>query len=98
MNYDLVVVLKADEELKKAEDRLKAMIEKEGFTVRDLSVWGKKTLAYPIKKQDQGIYISMTVTSTSAKPAQIYTRFRLEDTVLRSLILKQEKPKVAKAS
>ena len=90
MTYDLVIVVKPSEDVAKVEEKFRGMVEKEGFSIKDAEVWGKKTLKYPVQKFSEGIYLSMTIASDTAKTNALYTRFKLDDTILRSLILKKD--------
>lgn len=100
MNYDLVVIVRSGEDQEKAKQKISTLLEKEGFHISEFETWGKKTLAYPIKKEKEGVYYSMIISADNAKPQQIYSRFRMEEAILRSLVLKKEeirqrlKPKV----
>lgn len=89
MNYDVTLVLRATEDPKAAEAKFKAIFEKDGLTVSDSQVWGKKALAYPIKKQGEGVYVSMQLSGNSS-PKKINARFKLDESILRTLILIKE--------
>lgn len=93
MKYDLVVVVDPQADAKETQDKLTTLLEKEGFTVSDMSYWGKKTLAYPIKKHTEAHYFSCVISANSANPANLSQRFKLDEKILRFLILiiKEEK-------
>ena len=58
-NYEAVIILsaKAQEEATVAfGEKMKEMISKNG-ELTNVDEWGKKTLAYPIKKETEGVYI-----------------------------------------
>lgn len=97
MQYDVAVVLNSKEESDAAQKRLAALLGKEGFAVTDTLTWGKRKLAYPIKKQEEGLYFVYEVTSgPPASTRHLYSQFRLDDTVLRSLVLLKETGKKSK--
>lgn len=96
MKYDLVMVMDPVQEAKITLEKMAALIEKEGFSILESSSWGKKILAYPLKKRSEGVYLQFTIASDTAKPKSLYTKFRLENTVLRSLVLKKEDDKKLK--
>lgn len=87
----MVVVVDPVADPKQIQDKLSLMLEKEGFTVGSVAAWGKKILAYPIRKKTEGLYFLYSVTSTTAEPKKIHQRFKLEESVLRAIILKKEK-------
>jgi small subunit ribosomal protein S6 len=52
--------------------------------------WGKKSLAYPIKKMTEGDYHFWEVALPEPAPAEIDKKMRLENEVLRYLLLRKE--------
>jgi len=52
--------------------------------------WGKKNLAYPIKKMTEGDYHFWEVALPESAPAEIDKKMRLEEQVLRYLLLRKE--------
>ena len=94
MKYDLVVVVDGSLDSKQTQDKFATLLEKEGFTVLENNLWGKKILAYPMKKKNEGLYLHYVIASDTAIPKALYTRFKLDDTILRSLVLKKEEKRV----
>lgn len=90
MNYDLITLFDAKEDPKTAEEMVVSLVGKEGFKVVKTSVWGKKSLAYEIKKRSEALYVEFEITSPKSSPEQLYNRFKLEDRILRTLILKKK--------
>lgn len=96
MQYELVVVVDPVQDAKETQDKLTALLEKEGFVVSGSQSWGKKPLSYRIKKQREGLYFLYNITSKTNKPKQLEARFKLEDMILRTIILKKEEKKAKK--
>ena len=50
--YELMLIIRPDMEVteKKAQELIKKLLVKAGGVVTSVSVWGKRTLAYPIKR------------------------------------------------
>lgn len=91
--YELCFVVKAnieDEERAAALDRAKSLIERFGGTVSNIDEWGKKKLAYEIQKMREGYYYFIQFEAPTSAPAEIESRVRIMDSVLRYLIVKQE--------
>ena len=91
--YELCFVVKAnieDEERAAALDRAKSLIERFGGTVSNVDEWGKKKLAYEIQKMREGFYYFIQFEAPTSAPAEIESRVRIMDSVLRYLIVKQE--------
>ena len=91
--YELCFVVNAkieDEERVAAVDRAKHLIERFGGTVSNVDEWGKKKLAYEIQKMKEGYYYFIQFEAPTSAPAEIESRVRIMDSVLRYLIVKQE--------
>lgn len=91
--YELAVVVSAkieDEERTAVVDRCKALIERFGGTVTNVDDWGKKRLAYEIQKMREGFYYFIQFEAPAAAPAEIESRVRIMDNVLRYLIVKAD--------
>jgi len=92
IKYELAVVLKpTDEESYKAElDKVQALITRFGGVVEKCDEWGKRRLAYEIRKLNEGYYCFITFLSEPDAPKEIENRLRIAENVLRYLIIKEE--------
>ena len=91
--YELAVVVSAkieDEERAAVVDKCKALIERFGGTITNVDDWGKKRLAYEIQKMKEGFYYFIQFEAESSAPAEIESRIRIMDNVLRYLAVKNE--------
>ena len=91
--YELAVVVSAkieDEERAAVVDKCKALIERFGGTITNVDDWGKKRLAYEIQKMKEGFYYFIQFEAESSAPAEIESRIRIMDNVLRYLFVKNE--------
>ena len=91
--YELAVVVSAkieDEERAAVVDKCKALIERFGGTITNVDDWGKKRLAYEIQKMKEGFYYFIQFEAESSAPAEIESRIRIRDNVLRDLVVKNE--------
>jgi small subunit ribosomal protein S6 len=92
-NYELAVVYKPnlDEETLTAEkESVTALIERFGGKVEKVDDWGKRRLAYEIQKLNEGIYNFITFSAETSAPAEIESRMRIKENVLRYLIIAEE--------
>ncbi len=92
--YELAVVVNAkleDEERAAVVDSCKALIERFGGTITNVDDWGKKRLAYEVQKMKEGFYYFIQFDAESTAPAEIESRIRIMDNVIRFLCVKQEK-------
>jgi len=91
--YELGVILRADmeEEAFRAEmERVKALIDRFGGTIEKVDEWGRRKLAYPIKKLTEGMYTFITYTSEGGAPKEVEGRLRLMENVLRFLTVRKD--------
>lgn len=89
-NYELTVLIHPDLEsqIDTYNDRLKALVTDNGGTVQKEENWGKKRLAYSIRKQDFGVYLSYEVLLPPEAPLTISNMLNISDFSLRYLLVK----------
>ena len=91
--YELAVVVSAkveDDERAAIVDKCKALIERFGGTVTNVDEWGKKRLAYEIQKMKEAFYYFIQFDAESTVPAEIESRVRIMDNVIRYLCVRQD--------
>ena len=91
--YELAVVVNAkieDEERVQVIEKVKALVERFGGQISDVEGWGKKRLAYEIQKMREGYYYFIHFESEATAPAEIESRLRIMDNVIRFLCVRQE--------
>ena len=84
--YELMLIVNpnADEERQKEiVDRLRTNIEKDKGNVAGVDEWGKKKLAYEIKKETEGVYSVITFTALPETLAEVERVLGITDEVLR---------------
>ena len=91
-NYELMVIL--DPELEERTiapslDRFLTVVTKSGGTVKT-EIWGRRRLAYEIKKQVEGIYAIVTIESEPAAVAELDRQLNLNESVLRTKLMRPE--------
>ena len=91
-NYEIAIVLHPDLEIdiESATSKVEKIIELAKGKVTKKDNWGKRKLAYPIKKQDWGIYVFYQVQLDPASVAQIENALRITEEVMRYLIVSLE--------
>ena len=91
--YELTLVFRPslDEEQLKAEfEQISEILSRFGATIEKVDDWGKRKLAYEIDKINEGIYHFVTFTAPLEAPAEIESRMRIRESLLRYLIIKEE--------
>jgi small subunit ribosomal protein S6 len=98
-SYEIAVLYHPDLEidLEKAETRVTKIITDNGGKVTKTDNWGKRKLAYPIKKQDFAVYVFYTAELPADNVAKIEQTFNITDEIIRFLITKPDLKAMAKA-
>lgn len=92
--YELVLILSpelADGGVREFIDRLKGLVNGIGGTVEETVEWGRRKLAYPIKRRSEGNYLLAKVKLQPSSAKELENSLRLWDEVLRHLLVKVEK-------
>lgn len=97
--YEIAVLYHPDLEidLEKAESRVKKIIADNEGNITKTDNWGKRKLAYPIKKQEFAVYVFYTVEMPAANVAKVEQTFNITDEVIRFLITRPDLKAQAKA-
>jgi len=80
-------------------ERVNQVIVGKGGQVDDLTVLGRRRLAYPIRHHDEGVYVLTRFEAHSEVLAELEREFRLNESILRHLVIRRdEKVKAAEAA
>jgi small subunit ribosomal protein S6 len=63
-------------------------VEKEGGKVQKVEKWGKKRLAYSVRRQREGYYVLLTVEGGAALVKEVERRIRVTDGVIRFITVR----------
>ena len=91
--YELAVVVSAkieDDERAATLEKAKALVERFGGQITEVDDWGKKKLAYEIQKMKEAFYYFIRFEAQSSAPAEIESRIRIMDNVIRYLCVRQD--------
>lgn len=91
--YEVFFILDADisdEATDGINDKLKNVVTGNGGMVVTHVPWGKKKLAYPVKKRTRGNYILMEFAGDATLVAELERNMRLDERVLKFITVKQE--------
>ena len=91
--YELMVIL--DPELEERTvapslDRFLNVVRQGGGSVENVDIWGRRRLAYDIKKRSEGIYAVVNMTATPAVAKELDRQLGLNESVLRTKLLRPE--------
>lgn len=97
--YEISVLYHPDLEidLDKATKRVEKIFTDNGGKVTNTDNWGKRKLAYPIKKSEHAVYVFYTAELPGESVRKIESLLNITDEVLRFLIVRPDLKKIAKA-
>ena len=73
------------EELDGFINHLQTVVDSKNGKVIKIDNWGKKSLAYKIKKYRDGYYVVLTIEGDGSTIAELERRFRVTDSIIRFL-------------
>lgn len=91
--YELAVVVSAkleDDERAATIEKVKDLITKNGGTITNVDEWGKKRLAYEVQKMREAFYYFIQFDAEPTVPAEIESRIRIMENVVRYLCVRQD--------
>lgn len=97
--YEIAVLYHPDLEvdLTKAEEKVTKIITDNGGEITSTDNWGKRKLAYAIKRQEHALYVFYTVEMPGEGIKKVESTLNITDEVIRYLISKPDLKKIAKA-
>lgn len=97
--YEIAVLYHPDLEvdLTKAEARVKKIVTDNGGKVLSADNWGKRKLAYDIKRNEHAVYVFYTVELPGESVQKVESTLNITDEVIRFLITRPDLKAAAKA-
>lgn len=92
-DYEVVFIVHPDLEeaaFKEVVDRVAGWVTADGGTVNKIDVWGKKTLAYPIRKKTEGQYVLVKASIPPEKTTTLERNMRLTEPIMRFLVTSRD--------
>ena len=88
-HYEIIFLVHPDQssQVQAMIDRYKATIEEAAGKIHRLEDWGRRHLAYPIKKIHKAHYVLMNVECDQATLDELESGFRFNDAILRSMTI-----------
>jgi small subunit ribosomal protein S6 len=71
-------------------DKYLNVVRTDGGTVENVDIWGKRRLAYEVKKNAEGIYAVITLQAEPATVKELDRQLTLNESVLRTKVLRAE--------
>ena len=89
--YELMVILDPETEERTVGttmERFLGVITKDGGTVDNVDIWGRRRLAYDIKKKSEGIYTVVNFTAEPATAQELDRQLNLSESIMRTKLLR----------
>ncbi len=91
--YELMIILdpETDERnLQPTLEKMMSVVGKQGGSVDEIDIMGRRRLAYEIKKQAEGIYAVVQMTAEPATAQELDRQLGLNESVLRTKLLRRD--------
>ncbi|WCZ33405.1 30S ribosomal protein S6 [Corynebacterium massiliense] len=91
--YEVMIILDPSQDERTVAPSLDKFLEgvrNDGGKVEEVDVWGKRRLAYPIDKKEEGIYVVVNLECESDSVQELDRRLNLNDNVLRTKVLRTD--------
>ena len=92
-HYEIMIILDPETDERTANatlEKLLQVVPSNGGTVDKVDIWGKRRLAYDIKKKSEGIYVVVDFNATPATAAELDRQLGLNESILRTKILRKD--------
>ncbi len=90
-HYELMVILDPeldDRTVAPSLDKLLSVVKKDGGSIDSVDIWGRRRLAYDIKKKSEGIYAVIQMTAEPATALELDRQLNLNEVVMRTKLLR----------
>ena len=90
-DYELTLIINpevSDEKFEAAIDNVSRYITEKGGAISDIERWGKRRLAYPIKRFIEGNYVLTKFKLEPAFGKELEANLQISEDVLRHLLIK----------
>ena len=92
-NYEVGLIVHPEtnqEALNQLIDKVKGWITESGGTVAKVDLWGKRRMAYAIRKQHDGLYAFVYAEMPTVVPSTLERNLKLTESILRFAIVRME--------
>jgi small subunit ribosomal protein S6 len=91
--YEVMVIFDPDTEERTVQPTLEKhlkVITKGGGTVDNLDIWGRRRLAYEIRKKSEGIYAVINVTAEPSDVKELDRQFAINESIMRTKVIRPD--------
>ena len=90
-DYECIFIAKSslsEDEVSGLTEKVRTVVEKNGGQIMKTENWGKKKLAYEVKKEKKGIYLLFRLKGPGALVAELERNLKIQDNILKFLTVK----------
>lgn len=91
--YEVMVIFDPDTEERSVQPTLEQylkVITSSGGSVENLDIWGRRRLAYEIRKKSEGIYAVITLTANPADVKELDRQFTINEQIMRTKVIRPD--------
>jgi small subunit ribosomal protein S6 len=91
--YELMIILDPNVEERTVApsiDQFLGVVKTEGGSVEKVDVWGRRRLAYDIRKKSEGIYAVVDLMAQPATVKELDRQLNLNESILRTKVIRPE--------
>jgi small subunit ribosomal protein S6 len=91
--YEVMVIFDPDTEERTVQptlDKHLKVITKGGGTVDNVDIWGRRRLAYEIRKKSEGIYAVVNVTAEPEDMKELDRQFSINEAIMRTKVIRPD--------
>ena len=92
-HYEIMIILEPETDertIAATLEKLLQVVPSSGGSVDKIDIWGKRRLAYDIKKKSEGFYVVVDMTTTPEIAQELDRQLGLNENVLRTKLLRPE--------
>ena len=92
-HYEVMVILDPEVEERTVApslDQFLSVVKKSGGSVEKVDVWGRRKLAYEIRKKSEGIYAVLDLTAEPEAVKELDRQLGLQESVLRTKVIRPD--------
>ena len=92
-HYEIMIILDPETDERTVASSLEKLLQvvpNNGGTVDKIDIWGKRRLAYDIKKKSEGFYVVVDMTTAPETAQELDRQLGLNESVLRTKLLRPE--------
>ncbi|NHB84805.1 30S ribosomal protein S6 [Tessaracoccus sp. HDW20] len=91
--YEVMVLIDSDVDERQAPalvDKHLEVITKDGGTIDNIDIWGRRRLAYDINKKSEAIYAVLQLTAEPATVSEMDRLMSIDEKIVRTKVLRLE--------